>query len=120
MTIQTGGILGGLLVALPYAALKSGTLELIKDPTRYFVSKGINRLKKDFMSCKSLGKTLKSMEIKDIIKLIKPLENKGTATQITSQKGVFLILRPLMATGLPLMKSVLTPLGTSVLMSLGL
>ena len=89
MTIQTGGILGGLLVALPYAALKSGTLELIKDPTRYFVNKGINRLKKDFMSCKSLGKTLKIMEIKDIIKLIKPLENKGLPHKLLVKKEYF-------------------------------
>ena len=79
------------------SALKSGTQELIKrgpelskDPTKYFINYGIDRLL------------------------------KGTATQITSQKGGFLNLRPLVTTGLPLMKNVLAPLGTSVLMSLGL
>ena len=53
--IQSGGILGELLVAFPYAVIKAGTQELIKkapeligDATRYFVNKGINRLKKDF------------------------------------------------------------------------
>ena len=43
-TIQSEGILGEFLVALPYTVLKAGTQELIKtspelakDPTRYFV-----------------------------------------------------------------------------------
>ena len=40
---------------------------------------------------------------------------------MTSQRGGFLnFLRPLMATGLPLMKSVLTPLAKSVLLPLRL
>ena len=54
--------------------------------------------------------------MKDIIKVINSLENrrnflKGTTRKITSQEGGFLdFLRPLMTVGLPLMKSVLTPL----------
>ena len=51
--IQLGGILGELLVALTYAAIKAGSQELMKrapelirNVTRYFVNKGINRLKK--------------------------------------------------------------------------
>ena len=56
--IQSGGILGELLVALPYGVLEAVTQELKKrapvvtrGATRYFVHKGINRLKKRF-SCK--------------------------------------------------------------------
>ena len=46
---------------------------------------------------------------------------KGTTTKISSQKGGFLnFLRPLMIAGLPLMKSVLTPLSKSVLIQLRL
>ena len=54
--------------------------------------------------------------IKDIMKVIKSLENTGislkeTARKITSQKGGFLnFLRPLMPTGLLLIKSILKPL----------
>ena len=47
-TIQSGGILEVLLVALSYGILKAGTQELIKkepeitrDVTKYFVNKGI-------------------------------------------------------------------------------
>ena len=49
------------------------------------------------------------------MKVIKSLENrgllsKGTTRRINSQEGRFLnFLRPLMTTGLPLIKSVLTP-----------
>ena len=69
---------------------------------------------------------LTNNEIKDILKVIKSLENrgillKGTTRKFTSQEGGFLnFLRPLMTTGLPLMKSVLTSLAKSVLLPLGL
>ena len=59
--------------------------------------------------------TLTNNEIKDIIKIIKSLENmgillKGTTTKVTIQEGVFLnFLRPLVTAGLPCMKNVLTP-----------
>ena len=68
--------------------------------------------------------TLANNEIKDIMKVIKSLENraillKGTTRKIASQEGGFLnFLRSLMAAGLPLLKSVLTPLANSVLISL--
>ena len=60
------------------------------------------------------------------MKVIKSLGNKGTlikgtTTKITSQEGGFLnFLRSLMTAGLPLMKSVLTPLAKSVLSPFGL
>ena len=60
------------------------------------------------------------------MKVIKSLENrgillKGTTRKITSQEGGFLnFLRPLMTAGLPLMKSVLTPLAKSFFLPLGL
>ena len=63
---------------------------------------------------------------KDIIKVLKSLENrgillKGTTRNITSQKGGFLnFLRPLMKAGLPLMKSVPTPLAKNDLLPFGL
>ena len=65
--------------------------------------------------------TLTKNEIKDIIKVIKSLENrgvllKGTTRKISSQEGGFLnFLKPLVTACLPLMKSVLTPLAKSVL-----
>ena len=65
-------------------------------------------------------------EVKDIIKLIKSLENRGTlwqgtTTKITSREGGFLsFLRVLMTPCLPLMKSVLTPLSKSALIPLWL
>ena len=63
---------------------------------------------------------------KDIVKVIKSLENrgillKGSTRKITSQEGGFLnFLRPLMTAGLLLIKSVLTPLAKVVLIPLGL
>ena len=46
---------------------------------------------------------------------------KGNIRKITSHEGEFLnFLRPLMIARLPLMKSVLTPLAKSVLITLGL
>ena len=55
------------------------------------------------------------------MKVIKLLENrgiliKGTTRKITSQEGGFLdFLRPLMTAGLPLMKSVFTPLAKRII-----
>ena len=60
------------------------------------------------------------------MKVAMSLENraillKGTTTKIARQKGRFLnFLRPLMPPGLPLMKSVFTPLAKSVLLPLEL
>ena len=56
------------------------------------------------------------------MKVIRSLENRRILLKgITSHEGGFLnFLRPLMTTGLPLMKSVPTPLAKSVLLPLGL
>ena len=68
-----------------------------------------------------LGITLTNNEIKDIIKVIKYLENRGTLSKktnrkIASQEGGFLnFLKLLMTADLPLMKSILTPLAKNVL-----
>ena len=68
-----------------------------------------------------LGITLTNNEIKDIIKIIKYLENRGilskkTNRKIASQEGEFLnFLKLLMTADLPLMKSILTPLAKNVL-----
>ena len=72
------------------------------------------------------GITLNNNGIKDIVKVLKSLENrgillKGTTRKITSQEGEFLnFLISIMTAGLPLMKNVLTPLAKNVLLSLGL
>ena len=69
------------------------------------------------------GITLTNNEIKDIMTVTKSSENRGTllketTRKITSQEGGFLnFLRPLMTAGLLLMKSVLTPLDKSVLLT---
>ena len=64
--IQSGGIIGQLLIALPYAASKAGTQELIKKApeltkhaTKYFVNKGIDRFIKDFTLSEVSGMTVK-------------------------------------------------------------
>ena len=66
-------------------------------------------------------------EIKDVIKVMRPLENreillKWTTEKLISQKGGLLsnYLGPLMKVGLKLMKNVLTPVAKSVLIPLGL
>ena len=59
---------------------------------------------------------LTNNEIKDIVKVIESLKTiaislKRTTRKNTSQEGGFLnFLRPLMRAGLPLMKSLITPL----------
>ena len=65
--------------------------------------------------------TLRNNEIKDIMKEIRSLENRGILLKVTtkivsSQEGGFPnFLRPLMSAGLPLTKNVLVPLAKSVL-----
>ena len=71
------------------------------------------------------GITQKKNETKDIIKVIRSLENrrillKRTTRKTTGEKrGFFNFLRLLMTAGLSLMKSVLNPLVASVLIPLG-
>ena len=80
------------------------------------------KIKEKFAS----GITLINNEIKDIMKVIRSLENrgillKGTNRKTTSQKrGLLSLLRPLMTTGLPLVKNALTSLAQGVLILLGL
>ena len=67
----------------------------------------------------------KKNETKDIIKVMRSLENRGTLLKRTTRKitgekrGFFNFLRLLMTAGSPLMKSVLNPLVASVLIPLG-
>ena len=69
----------------------------------------VKRLERNFINF-GFGNNSKNNEIKDIMKVIKSLENrgiliKGTTTKMTSQEGEFLnFLRSLMTAGLPLMK----------------
>ena len=82
----------------------------------------INALENASDKVSGTGTTLTDNEIKYIVKVIKPLKNKwillkGNTGNITSQEGRFLnFLRPLMTARLPLMKTVLTPLGKNVLL----
>ena len=86
--------------------------DIIKTTNTYknFIKALKNATKKDFRA----GITLTNNEIKDIMKVIKSSENrgtflKGTTTKFNSKEGGFLIFfRPLMAAGLSLMKGVLT------------
>ena len=70
--------------------------------------------------------TLVSNEIKDVIKVIRSLENKGillkvTTREISSQKVGFLnCLRPIVSGRLPLMKNVHATLVESIFILLGL
>ena len=84
----------------------------------------VKRLKKK-LSITISGITLTNNKINYIMKVIKSLENKGillnrTTRKIASQGGFINFLRPLKAAGLPLMKSVLTPIAKNVLLPLGL
>ena len=88
--------------------------------------KKVNGSGKELTMIKGSRITLINNEIKDILKVISFLENRGilfigTAKKIRSQKrGLLNFLRPLMKTGLRLMKNVLKPLAKRVLAPLGL
>ena len=89
---------------------------------------GVNKVENvpEFFTIVVSGRTLTNNEMKDIIKVIRSLENRGillkeTTKRISSQEGGFLnFLIPLMTAGLPLMKNVLIPLAISILVPLGL
>ena len=82
--------------------------DLARDLGKKIIGKQIDRFHKEHIT--GSGITLTYNEIKDIIKVIKSLENrgvllKGFTRKITSQEERFIIfLRPLMTAGLPLMK----------------
>ena len=118
--IQSGGILTELIAAIPQAMFLAGkevlkaVLETTGKATEYYINKGINNLNTKFRSSKSSGIAIANNELKDIVKVIKSIENrgillKGRTREITSQQGGFLIFpRLLVTTSLPLMKRVLT------------
>ena len=85
-----------------------------------FIDVGLNMIGKKIKEKIGSGKTITNREIiKDIMKVIMSLENRGilligNTRNITSQKGGFFnFLRPLI-------KNVLTPSAKSVLIPLGL
>ena len=102
--IQSGGILGDLIAALQQVMYLTGKEVWKKDislapklagkATEYHINKGINELSKKFTSRKGSGIPLTNDEIKDIIKVIKSLGNrgillKGTTSKVTSQERGF-------------------------------
>ena len=106
--IQSGGIISELIAAIPQAMFLAGRDVLKKGislarklapalagkATEYYINKEINTLNKKFPSSKGSGITLATNETKDIIKVIKSLENrgillKGSTKKTTSQEGGF-------------------------------
>ena len=90
--MQSGGILGDLIVAIPQVIFLTGkdslkkdvslALKLARKATEYYINKGINELNKKFTISKCLEITLTNNEIKDIMKVIKSLENRGILLKI--------------------------------------
>ena len=149
-TIQLGGFLTaisgitsglGNIVNFPFKALELYSKKLNDiDTKKYnnnnnnnnnndnnlYINAGLNMSGKKIKEKFGAGITLANNQIKDIINVIKSLENreillKGNTRKFTCQEGGFLsFLRPLMATDLLLMKSVLMPLARSVLLPFGL
>ena len=98
--IQSGGILPELITAIQQARslagkvfLKKGILlagkfapKLAEKATKYHIIKGINELNKSFTSSKGPGKTLAINEIKNVLEVIKSLENRGILLKGTTKK----------------------------------
>ena len=86
----------------------------------------MDRFNKEYIPSKGSRIVVINNEIKDVMKVIKYLENRASllkvsAGKIISQEGRFLIfLGPLMTAGLPIMKSVLTTLAKNLLIPLRL
>ena len=84
------------------------------------------KIKKGISSITDSGISLKNNKTKDVIKVIKSLDNRemlligNTAKNNNQEVGFLVCLRTLMTVGLPLMKNVLTPLAKSVLIPSGL
>ena len=83
-------------------------------------------MKKGISSITDLGITLANNEMKDIIKVIKSLENRGILLKVNTKKvtaqeeGLLNFLNPLMLADLSLIKNVLTVLSKISLISLKL
>ena len=92
--MQSGGILGDLIVAIPQVMFLTGKDLLRKDvslapklagkATEHYINKGINDLNKKFTTSKGLEITVTNNEIKVIMKVIKSLENRGILLKILS------------------------------------
>ena len=99
-------------------------MDLPRNLGKEFLNQQIDKFNNEYIAGNGSEITLTDNEIKDIMKVVKSLENretslKGTARKITSQKGGFLnFLKSLMTAGLPSTKKVLTPLAKSVLIPL--
>ena len=83
------------------------------------MNKKINELNKKFKTSEGSRIMLTNNELKDIIKVIKYLENrrillKQTTDKVINQKGN--LFSSSMEVGLPLTNSVLTPLAKNILM----
>ena len=138
--VQSGGFLADItgitsgldnIVNFPVEVLESYSKELNniatkkyknnKNKNNLYIDAGLNMIGKKIKEKFGSGITLTNIEIKNIMKVIKFLGNRGillkrTTTKITSQEGGFFnFLRLLMTAGLPLMKIVLTQLAKSVL-----
>ena len=83
------------------------------------VDTGINivgkKIRKEISSITGSRITLTHNEVKDIMKVIKPLQNRGILLKATTKK-----INSYWSAGLPWMKYVLTPLATCVLIPLQL
>ena len=99
-------------------------MDLPRNLGKEFLNQQIDKFNNEYIAGNGSEITLTDNEIKDIMKVVKSLENretslKGTARKITSQEGGFLnFLKSLMTAGLPSTKKVLTPLAKSVLIPL--
>ena len=104
--MQSGRVLGELIAATSGAIFLAGkksiknvislvpklTPALAGKATEYFINNRVNELNKKFTSNKRSGITLANNETRDIMKIIKFLENrgillKGTTRKITNQEG---------------------------------
>ena len=85
-----------------------------------------NKTKNRSLSLKGLGLTLTNNQVKDIIKLIRSLKNRGILLKWNTNKiisqigGLSTFLRPLMTAGLPLIINILKLLAKTVLIRLRL
>ena len=119
--VQLGGVLGDIPIFgnILSSVAEKGT-DIARNLGKKILDKQIDRVNKEYIL--GSGITLTINEMRDIMKVIKSLENreislKRTTRKITSQDGGFFnFFRPLMTAGLPLIKSVLPPLAKSVLL----
>ena len=79
-----------------------------------FVNKKIKNLMKNWNKW-SFKNNTKNSKLKDIVKVIESLENRGVFSKGTTKKSITQEVRSLL-----LMKNILTPLAKSVLVPLGL